>query len=153
MRDRTGRRAMFVVLAVIAVAAAVASSCAAGSRASGSFPCSWKWDLEAGFRAGYVTAVNSANCAGRSGSLTLSVRLLRWNPKTRKWHLDKAQTRTFADLHSNRYLGLAERCSASTMRAEFGWILRDSGGSVVARHSIKSGTLKVPGPDCRIVIG
>ena len=100
-----------------------------------------------------MTAGNSANCGGRSGSLTLSARLLRWDPKSKRWHADKAQTKTFRDLRANRYLELAEPCVTSTVRAVFGWILRDSGGAVVARHSVKTGQLKVPGPGCKQGIG
>jgi hypothetical protein len=137
-------------LVVVALVALLVPSAAVGRH--GTFPCRWKWDLQAGLRTGYVTAGDSADCAGRQGSLTLSVRLLRWNPKTRKWHTDKAQTRAFKDLRANRYVTVDERCRASTVRAEFGWILRDPGGTAVSRNSIRTATLKVPGPDCRIGI-
>ena len=139
---------MFVVASALA-GAAVASSGAVFAGAASSFPCRWNWDLEAGLRAGYVTAGNSADCGGRSGSLTLSVRLFRWIPKSKSWHLDRAQTQTFRDLRPHRYLELAEPCLTSTVRAVFGWILRDAGGAVVARNSVKTGTLKVPGPGCK----
>ena len=51
-----------------------------GRPGQGPFPCRWRFDLEAGLRTGYVTAGNSADCSGRQGSLTLSVRLLRRAP-------------------------------------------------------------------------
>ena len=123
------------------------------TRAESSFPCRWSWELRDGFRPGHITAGNNADCAGRAGSLTLSARLLRWNPKTKKWHTDRAQTRTWTNLKGNRYVGLDEPCVTATVRAEFGWILRDTGGSVVARHSLKTAPLKVPGPDCKITLG
>lgn len=123
------------------------------ARVSTSFPCRWQWDLHAGLRAGYVTAGSSADCAGRRGSLTLSARLLRWNPQSKTWHADRAQTRTWRDLSGNRYVELTERCTAATFRAVFGWTLRDTGGALVSRHAVRSGVLKVPGPDCRFQIG
>ncbi len=98
-----------------------------------------------------MTVGNSAACSGRSGSLTLSVRLLGRTSPTKPWHVDRARARTFTDLRHNRYLVLEERCRASTVRAVFGWILRDSGGAVVSSYSVKTATLKVPGPDCRFV--
>lgn len=142
-----------VLIALAAPGAVPAAERPTLVRSEASFPCRWNWSLQDGFRVGYITAANSADCAGRAGSLTLSARLLRWNPKTTKWHTDRAQTRTWTNLSGNRYVGLSERCVTATVRAEFGWILRDSGGSVVARHSVKSGSLKVPGPDCKISIG
>jgi hypothetical protein len=138
---------LFVVASALA-GAALASFAGAAS----SFPCRWTYDLEAGLRDGYVTAGNNANCGGRSGSLTLSARLLRWDPRSKTWRLVKAQTKTFRDLRANRYLELAVPCVTSTVRAVFGWILRDTGGAIVARNSVKTGPLKVPGPGCRFVI-
>jgi hypothetical protein len=41
----------------------------------------------------------------------------------------------------------------STVRAVFGWTLRNTGGTVVGRHSLRTASLKVPGPDCKIAIG
>jgi hypothetical protein len=125
----------------------------AGHAAGTSFPCRWTWSLHDGLRAGYVTAGSNADCGGRSGSLTLSARLLRWDPNSKAWHTDRAQTKTWTDLRANRYVELAEPCVASTVRAVFGWILRDSSGAVVARNSVKTGSLKVPGPGCKIVFG
>jgi hypothetical protein len=131
-------------------AAAVASSGAVSAAASSSsFPCRWTYDLEAGLRTGYVTAGNNASCGGRSGSLTLSARLQRWDPRSKTWRLVKAQTKTFRDLRANRFLELAVPCVASTVRAVFGWILRDTSGAVVARNSVTTGPLKVPGPGCK----
>jgi hypothetical protein len=117
-----------------------------------SFPCQWRYDLEAGLRQGYVTAGASAACAGRTGSLTISARIQRWNPKTRRWRKDKAQTQTWRDLSHNRYVELQERCRAGVVRADFHWTLRDGGGRVVARESVQSKGVRVPGPDCRFGI-
>jgi hypothetical protein len=170
MADARLRRALFVVsLAVTAVVAgysvrADASSIAltrggqpaerpAVLRTKASFPCRWRFDLEAGLRAGYVTAANSADCSGRQGSLTLSVRLLRWDSASKAWHTAKAQTKTWRNLRGNHYLELARPCVVSTVRAVFGWTLRNTAGAVVGRHSLRTASLKVPGPDCRITIG
>jgi hypothetical protein len=152
MERASGRWVLFLVaLALVPPAAASSRTGDAGDKSS--FPCHWNWTLQAGLREGYVTAGNNASCGGRSGSLTLSARLLRWNPRSKRWHTEKAQTRTWRDLRANRYLELAEPCVASTVRAVFVWILRDSGGTVVARNAIKTGSLKVPGPACKIGIG
>ncbi len=142
-----------VLIALAAPGTRPAAERPAAVRPESSFPCRWNWSLQDGFRAGYITAVNSADCGGRQGRLTLSAQLLRWNPKTKKWHIDKSQTRTWTNLSGNRFVALAEPCVASTVRAVFSWTLRDTGGSVVARHSVKTATLKVPGPDCKISIG
>lgn len=132
----------------VAVVAAVRTGDARGNQ---SFPCRWKWDLEAGHRDGYVTAGNSADCTGRRGSVTLSVRLFSWNPRAKRWRLDRAQSKTFTNLSGNRYLELAKPCVTSTVRAVFGWALRDSHGMVVSRNAVTTGTLKVPAV-CRFVI-
>ena len=170
MADARLTRALFVVsLAVTGVVAAHSGGAGASSialraggrpaqpsvvvRARAAFPCRWRFDLEAGLRPGYVTAGNSADCSGRQGSLTLSVRLFRWEPASKAWHTAKAQTKTWHDLGGNRYLELAKPCTVSTVRALFGWTLRNTGGALVARHSLRTASLKVPGPGCNIGIG
>lgn len=167
MTDARLRRSLFVVsLAVTAVIAGYSGGADASSNAGGrqahrpvvlgakaAFPCPWRFDLEAGLRTGYVTAANSADCSGRQGSLTLSVRLLRWDPASKAWHTTKAQTKTWRNLRGNRYLELAKPCVASTVRAVFGWTLRSTGGTVVSRHSLRTASLQVPGPGCMIRIG
>jgi hypothetical protein len=152
MENATGRRVLLLVAAALG-AAAMASSATGHTQSKSSFPCRWKWDLQAGLREGYVTAGNSAHCGGRSGSLTLNVRLLRWDADSKTWQTARAQTRTFRNLRANRYTELAEPCAAATFRAVFGWILRNSRGSVVGRNTVKTGSLKVPGPECKIGIG
>ena len=169
MADARLRRALFgLSLGVTAVVAAFLGAADASSialRAGGQsamhaiapakteFPCRWRFDLEAGLRTGYVTAANSADCSGRQGSLTLSVRLLRWDPASKAWHTAKVQTKTWRNLAGNHYLELAKPCTASTVRAVFGWTLRNTGGAIVSRHSVRTASLKVPGPDCKIGIG
>jgi hypothetical protein len=170
MADARRWRALFVVsLAVTGVVAACSGSAGASPialraggrpaqplvvvRAKAAFPCRWRFDLEAGLRTGYVTAANSADCSGRQGSLTLSVRLLRWDPAGKAWHTAKVQTKTWRKLGGNRYLEVAKPCTVSTVRALFGWTLRNTGGALVARHSLRTASLKVPGPGCKIGIG
>ena len=150
--ERGSCRWVLVVLAVALIVPAATSSRAGGAYGS-SFRCRWAWDLQAGLREGYVTAGNSANCGGRSGSLTLSARLLRWDAKRKGWRTDKAQTRTWRDLRTNRYIEVAEPCRGATVRAVFGWILRDSGGAVVSRKSIRTASLKTPDRGCKQGIG
>ena len=164
------RRSLFVVsLAVAGVVAGSSAgadassiaSTAGGQPAEGpavvrtkpSFPCRWRFDLEAGLRTGYVTAGNSADCRGRQGSLTLSVRLFRLDPASKTWHTVKAQAKTWRVLRGNHFLELATPCVVSTVRAVFGWTLRNTGGTVVGRRSLRTASLKVPGPDCKIAIG
>ena len=95
------RLVLFVVTLALA-GGVVAFSGAGHARGTSSFPCRWSWALQDGLRNGYVTAGNNADCGGRSGSLTLSARLLRWDQKSKRWHTDKAQTRTWRDLRANR---------------------------------------------------
>ena len=142
-----------VCVEAVPAARALDSEPLVGRALTSSFLCTWKWDLEAGLRTGYVTAGNSANCAGRQGSLTLSVHLLRLSPKSKKWNVDKAQTRTWTDLRANRYVEVAERCSKSTVRAVFDWVLRDTGRTVISRHSLTTASLKVPSAACQIGLG
>jgi hypothetical protein len=152
MEGARGRWLLLVVAS--ALAAAAASSATAGfAGATQSFPCRWTYALDAGLRDGYVTAGNTADCGGGAGSLTLSARLLKWNPKSKTWHSDRAQTRTWRDLRAHHYVELTEPCVTSTVRAVFGWVLRDTGGAVVARNSVKTGSLKVPGAACKEGIG
>jgi hypothetical protein len=167
MADARLRRSLLVVSLIVAWVVAGSSGGADASsitgrrqaahaaivRAKAAFPCRWRFDLEAGLRTGYVTAANSADCSGRQGSLTLSVRLLRWDPASKAWHTAKAQTKTWRDLRRNRYLELAKPCTVSTVRALFGWTLRNTAGALVARHSLRTASLKVPGPGCKIGIG
>ena len=120
-----------VCVEAVPAARALDSEPLVGRALTSSFLCTWKWDLQPGLRTGYVTAGNGANCAGRQGSLTLSIRLLRWSPKSEKWNVDKAQTRTWTDLRANRYVEVAERCSKSTVRVVFDWGLRDAGRTVI----------------------
>jgi hypothetical protein len=119
---------------------------------AGSFPCQWRWDLQAGLRSGYETAGASAYCGGRSGSLTISIKLSSWTAKTHKWRPAGSATQTFRDLSHNRYVEIARRCRTELVRGDFTWILRDGGGSVVARHSVR-GRTNVPGPNCQIHLG
>jgi hypothetical protein len=117
------------------------------------FPCRWDWSLFDGMRPGYVTAGNNADCGGRRGSLTLGVRLLKLDPVTNVWHTDKKKTRTFRNLGKNRYLEIAEHCAAATFRGVFRWTLRNTSGAVVARHTVRSSSLVVKSPDCKITLG
>jgi hypothetical protein len=122
---------------------------AADVATAGSFPCRWNYDLHAGLRDGYVTAGANASCGGRSGSLTLTVRLYGWTSTTKRWRVDRAQTKTYANLNGNRYVEVAERCRLGKARADFVWILR-SGGRVVARNVVHTAAIATA-PGCRLV--
>ena len=91
-----------------------------------------------------MTAGNSADCSGRQGSLTLSVRLLRLDPASKTWHTAKAQTRTWRVLRGNHFLELATPCVVSTVRAVFGWTLRNTGGKIVGRRSLRTDRSRCP---------
>src|ERR1700757_3245943 len=56
------------------------------SRAAGggSFPCSWNWGIDQGLPAGYVLAGINADCFGRGGSLTLGIRLFKYDERSRR---------------------------------------------------------------------
>jgi hypothetical protein len=104
-------------------------------------------------RPGYVTAGNNADCSGRRGSLTLSVRLLRWYPSSKSWQAVRTTAKTFKHINGNRSLEVATRCAAASFRAVFRWTLRDARGGVVARHIVKTSRLVVTSPDCRLILG
>jgi hypothetical protein len=122
------------------------------STAAQSFPCPWHWNLYDGLRPGYVTARSNADCTGRQGSLTLSIRLQGRKRTDKRWHTDKVRTRTWRNLQGNHALTVAQRCAFETVRAVMRWTLRDTRGAVVARHVVRSGSLAVPGPGCRTVL-
>ena len=120
------------------------------STPAGSFPCRWNYDLHAGLREGYVTAGANASCGGRSGSLTLTVRLYGWSPTTKRSRVDRAQTKTFTNLAGNRYVDVAERCRLGKARADFVWVLR-SGGRIVARNVVHTAAIATT-PACHLVL-
>jgi hypothetical protein len=126
------------VLASWALLAGLVAAPAAGS----SFPCRWNWELATNLRQGYAVAGANADCRGRPGSLTISVRLQRQDPATHAWRTLKADTRLFHDLRKNRYVQVAKRCASAApvkYRARLSWILRGTGGAVVARLSYTAG--------------
>ena len=135
------------------LAALVALAAAHQSSAASTFPCRWNWDLLYGNRPGYVTAGNSADCAGRAGSLTLKVRLLQRDDRTQPWRTVKQQSRTFHHLNRNRFVELATPCVTAQFKAIMRWTLRAPGGAVVARHVVHTGTITVPSPNCVAMIG
>jgi hypothetical protein len=134
---------------LIAMGALAAGHTAAGS----SFPCRWTWDLQYGLRPGHVTAGNAADCAGRAGSLTLRVRLLKRDDAMHSWQTVKTRSQTFHRLNRNRFVELATPCVAAKFKAVMRWVLRNPGGGVVARHVVRTGTVTVPGPNCVNSIG
>ena len=140
-----------VVLATTAVVAMPSGSVLASGRAASSFPCRWSYSLYDGMRAGYVTAGNNADCTGRQGSLTLSVRLLKLDPMTKAWHNVKAQTKTFRHLNGNRFVEVATPCVVASFRAVFRWTLRDTRKVIVARHLVKTRKLVVDSGSCRFI--
>jgi hypothetical protein len=148
--DALIKRATFLVM-LAATMLVVGGPAMAGD--SKPFPCRWNWSLLDGYRPGYVTAGNNADCGGRRGSLTLGVRLLKLDPVTKAWHTDKKKTRTFRILNKSRYLEIAEHCEAATFRGVFRWTLRNTSGAVVARHTVRSSSLVVKSPDCKITLG
>jgi hypothetical protein len=144
-----------LLLVVLATTAVMAMPSGSGARAPGhaasSFPCRWNWSLYDGMRPGYVTAGSNADCTGRQGSLTLSVRLLKLDPMTKAWHQVKAQTKTFRHLNGSRFVEVASPCVATSFRAIFRWTLRDARHVVVARHAVNTSKLVVTSPGCRFI--
>jgi hypothetical protein len=140
---------LLVVLAATLVVAMAARPAPGG--AASSFPCRWSYSLYDGLRKGYVTAGDNANCFGRQGSLTLSVRLLRSDSTTDVWQTVKAKTKTFRHLNGNRYVEIASPCVAAAFRAVFRWTLRDTRHVVVARHRVNTPKLDVS-PNCQFTL-
>jgi hypothetical protein len=118
---------------------------------SGSFPCSWNWGIDQGLPAGYVHAGINADCFGRGGSLTLGIRLFKYDARSRRWHTEKVKTRTFTNLDGNRGLDITEHCRGQKLRGVFRWTLRDSGGGIAATKVVRSGSV-VAVPGCRLVL-
>src|SRR6478752_3071292 len=113
---------------LIAVLSTGAGLAAGSVHAAQSFPCRWDWSLFDGLRQGYVTAGNTADCAGRQGSLTLSVRLLRQDPSTKTWRTVKTSSKTFKHISRTRSVEVATPCTAASFRGVFRWTLRDTRG-------------------------
>jgi hypothetical protein len=79
--------------------------------------------------------------------------LLSRTPPSKAWHTAEAQTKTWRNLHGNHFLEIARPGVLSTVPAVFGWTLRNGSGAVVSRHEVRTGSLKVHGPGCKIGIG
>ena len=103
--------------------------------ARSSFPCRWNWELATYLRRGYVVAGANANCAGRAGSLAISVELQQRDAQTHVWRTLATSARRFHDLHKSRFVEVAKRCASSApvpYRAKLSWTLRDTSGHVVS---------------------
>jgi hypothetical protein len=147
----TRARWRWFTVALAAIVVVVPASAGAG-RAASTFPCRWSYSLYDGMRKGFVTAGENADCSGRRGSLTLSVRLLRRDPATKVWHTAKTSTRTFRHLSGNRFAEVATPCAATSFRAVFRWTLRNTRGAVAARHRVRTPALVVTSPNCELVL-
>ena len=114
----------------------------ATTQARNSFPCRWNWQLATNQRPGYALAGANADCAGRAGSLTITVRLQHQDPQAHQWRTLKAAARRFHDLRRSRFVEVAERCASTavvTYRATFTWTLRNPRGSVVSHLTYTAG--------------
>ena len=145
-------RLLVVGLMLAATLSFAAAARPAADVAVGAFPCRWNYDLQVGLRAGYVTGGESANCAGRHGTLTLSAQLYRWIPAKRKWRLDRSVSRSWTNPTGNRFVTFQEHCAGGKVRATFSWVLRDGSRHVIARNSIRSTSVADPGPACATVL-
>ena len=105
-------------------------------------PLQVELELATNLRSGYAVAGANANCAGRSGSLTISVRLQQQDPRTHKWRNLKASTRRFHDLRKARFVQVASRCTSTarrTYRARLSWTLRNTSDVVVSHLPYTAG--------------
>jgi hypothetical protein len=144
-------RAFGARLALLATLAAVSALTMLGgvgsaNAAGGSFPCRWNFELATNLRSGHVVAGANANCAGRTGTLTISVRLQQQDPQTHKWQGLRSATRRFHDLHKQRFVEVDKRCASTapvTYRSLMSWTLRDGSGRVVAHLTHTAGPVKL----------
>lgn len=146
------KRALINLGWLSALLASVAFLALPATTRSAQFPCRWNWGLNAGLPAGFVVAGINADCFGRAGSLTLGIRLLKFNPKSRRWHTDKVKDKTFTDMKGNRGIDVTERCRFQKLRAIYRWTLRDPGGGIVATKVVRTRAWQAPGPGCTIIL-
>jgi hypothetical protein len=141
---------------LVCCGAALALACATAGMASAhrtsSFPCRWDYDLYTGLRPGYATGGMSANCFGRAGRLTMTGQWYRLTLVTKKWRLDRSQTRTWSSLGVKHYIEFQERCKPGRLKAVYTWLLRDTEGRVIARNVVKTAPINDPGPGCAYVL-
>ena len=110
-----------------------------GAQRPSIFPCRWHWGLATNTAPGKVEADASANCGGRSGSLTIAVKLEKQDPTTKQWHVLRQQTKTWRRLNRNQFVVLHAPCQVVTYRANFDWKLRNTAGRVAAHNHVKTG--------------
>jgi hypothetical protein len=145
VRRLDARRALLATLVAVG-ALSLLGGVGSATGAGGSFPCRWNFDLATNLRAGHIVAGANANCAGRAGTLTISVRLQQQDPQTHKWQALRSATRRFHDLHKLRFVEVDKRCASSapvTYRSLMSWTLRDGAGVVVAHLTHTAGPVKL----------
>ncbi len=114
-----------------------ASSSAA--KPASTFPCPFTWSLATNMAPGKVEAGASSSCAGKRGSLTISVKLEKQDPATKQWHVLRQQTKTWKNPNGRHFVVLLAPCQVATYRANFDWKLKNTAGRVVAHNHVKTG--------------
>lgn len=139
---RDSARAPFLALLALIVMSSQLAGLTVAHATTRSFPCTWNWELATNLRAGYAVAGANANCAGRAGSLTISVRLQQQDAQTHTWQTLRSRARRFHDLRKVRFVQVAKRCASSApvkYRANLSWTLRDTSDVVVSHLTHTAG--------------
>lgn len=99
--------------------------------------------------AGFTT-----DCSGYrgGGTLTIAARLLKWNPRSKSWRVERTQTQRWTSFEQRRFVELRKPCSPGSFKATFNAVLRSSNGAVAGTVSVKSSALRVVVP-CIYSIG
>ncbi|HEY2936790.1 MAG TPA: hypothetical protein VGJ25_09320 [Gaiellaceae bacterium] len=144
----------FGTVAAVAAGLALGTLAVDSPGAGTSFPCRWHWDLRSGMPKGQVVAGFTTDCSGYrgGGSLTIAARLLKWNPESKSWRVEKAQTQRWTSFEHRRFVELRKPCTAGSFKAAFNAVLRSPSGVVAGTVSVKSGALRVVVP-CIFGIG
>jgi hypothetical protein len=139
---RDSARAPFLALLALIVMSSLLGRLTVAHATTRSFPCRWNWELATNLRPGYAVAGANANCAGRAGSLTISVRLQQQDSQTHTWQTLRSRARRFHDLRKVRFVQVAKRCASSApvkYRAKLSWTLRDTSDVAVSHLAYTAG--------------
>ena len=133
------------VIGVLLVTAVVVAA-APATAVSGGYECYISDAVNAGLAPDTVKAEGVVDCSGYGapGSVGFSVRLLKYDRDSKKWHTVKAQARRYGKLKRKHRLAAATTpCVPGTYRGVFRATLRDAAGRRVSVNVQKLGNLRV----------
>ena len=130
----------------VLLATAVVVAAAPATAVSGGYGCYISDAVNAGFTPDTVKAEGVVDCSGYGapGSVRFSVRLLKYDRQSKRWHTVKAEARRYGKLKRKHHLAAAKSpCVPGTYRGVFRATLRDAAGRRVSVNVQKLGNLHV----------